>query len=105
MVRAHFRFFHVRRTHPSPYISIKCTDVFPSLTISSSLLVLPRYLLYCTILIPTAYLCIVDNLALHKGVWKIEEDTKLNYRIFGSLDIEYKYLFFLRSYVLMEFHI
>lgn len=54
----------------------------------STLIVLPRYTLCSTILLPTIYLWVIDNIALHRGIWTIEKPTKLDYQIFGSLDLE-----------------
>lgn len=42
-----------------------------------------------SILLPTLYLWVVDNLALQRGTWVIEHDTKLDIQVWGSLDIEY----------------
>lgn len=41
------------------------------------------------IVLPTIYLWIVDTLALRRGTWVIESGTKLEWRLWDGLDIEY----------------
>lgn len=53
------------------------------------LLAMPRRVILYAIGIPTAYLCMVDNLALQRGTWVIENETKVNVQVLGSLEIEY----------------
>jgi 15-cis-phytoene synthase/lycopene beta-cyclase len=54
------------------------------------------------VFIPTVYLWIVDELALGRGTWFIETETKLGVRLFGALEIE-EALFFLASNTLIVF--
>lgn len=56
------------------------------------------------IALPTLYLWIVDELSLSQGVWTIESGTKLNYQLFGSLEIE-EAIFFLITNILVVFGI
>lgn len=53
------------------------------------LLALPRKEIFLSIAVPSLYLCVVDNLALQRGTWVIENDTKLDLQIWGALDVEY----------------
>ena len=39
---------------------------------------------------PTLYLWIVDTLALKRGTWVIESETKLEWHLWDGLDIEYE---------------
>lgn len=41
------------------------------------------------IALPTLYLWIVDTLALKRGTWVIESETKLEWHLWDGLDIEY----------------
>lgn len=52
--------------------------------------------------LPTLYLWIVDEMALGRGTWSIESGTKLNMRVWGSLEIE-EAVFFLATNVLIVF--
>ena len=56
------------------------------------------------ILAPTFYLWLVDELSLRNGVWTIEAGTKLDWQLFGSLDIE-EAVFFLATNALLVFGI
>lgn len=51
------------------------------------LLALPRKEILMAVFVPTVYLWLVDALALQRGTWVIEADTKLNIAL-GALDIE-----------------
>ena len=42
------------------------------------------------IALPTLYLWIVDTLALKRGTWVIESETKLEWHLWDGLDIEYE---------------
>ncbi|KAF8585431.1 terpenoid synthase [Ramaria rubella] len=61
---------------------------------SSHLKALPLHVSCGSILIPTIYFWMIDSMALHNGIWIIEKDTKLNWQLWGALDIE-EALFFL----------
>ena len=37
---------------------------------------------------PTLYLWVVDFISLRRGTWVIEQNTKLDVRLWGYLDIE-----------------
>lgn len=41
------------------------------------------------IALPTAYLWLVDTLALKRGTWVIESGTKLGWHLWDGLEIEY----------------
>jgi 15-cis-phytoene synthase/lycopene beta-cyclase len=56
------------------------------------------------ILAPTFYLWLVDELSLRRGIWTIENDTKLGSQLFGSLDAE-EAAFFLITNTLVVFGI
>ncbi|KAK7962172.1 uncharacterized protein PG986_002997 [Apiospora aurea] len=63
---------------------------------------LPTFCITAPIVIPTLYLWVVDELALGRGTWSIESGTKLNFRLFGSLEIE-EAVFFLVTNALIVF--
>ena len=44
------------------------------------------------VVLPTLYLWIVDTLALKRGTWVIESETKLGWHLWDGLEIEYKSL-------------
>ncbi|KAJ5561375.1 phytoene synthase [Penicillium sp. DV-2018c] len=52
------------------------------------LLALPPVNTLVPILLPTAYLWLVDTIALRRGTWVIEEGTKLNLQLWSGLEIE-----------------
>jgi len=54
------------------------------------------------IALPTAYLWIVDTLALNRGTWVIEDGTKLGIHLWSGLDIE-EAIFFLLTNTLIVF--
>ncbi|KAK3372387.1 Phytoene synthase [Podospora didyma] len=54
------------------------------------------------ILLPTAYLWLVDELALGRGTWAIQSGTKLELCLFGVLEIE-EAMFFLLTNALIVF--
>ncbi|KAK7743845.1 hypothetical protein SLS53_003864 [Cytospora paraplurivora] len=54
------------------------------------------------IALPTLYLWIVDEMALQRGTWAIESETKLGVTIWGSLEVE-EAVFFLATNVLIVF--
>jgi len=54
------------------------------------------------VLAPTAYLWLVDEMALGRGTWAIESGTKLGICVWGSLEIE-EAVFFLATNVLIVF--
>lgn len=66
------------------------------------LIKLPLVSIATPILLPTAYLWIVDELALGRGTWSIESGTKLGWCLFGSLELE-EAVFFLVTNSLIVF--
>lgn len=52
------------------------------------ILSLPWFATVLPVFLPTFYLWAVDELALHRGTWSIGSGTKLEYCLFGKLDIE-----------------
>ncbi|KAF4594780.1 phytoene synthase [Ophiocordyceps camponoti-floridani] len=65
------------------------------------LLALPRKTILLVILVPSVYLCFVDNLVLQRGTWVIENKTKLDIQVLGSLDIEEAFFFFITSLLIV----
>ncbi|KAI9755236.1 MAG: hypothetical protein M4579_004368 [Chaenotheca gracillima] len=63
---------------------------------------LPRTSTLWPIVVPTLYLWIVDTLALQRGTWVIESDTKLGIQIWKGLEIE-EAVFFLATNTLIVF--
>lgn len=66
------------------------------------LLAMPWVTTLFPILAPTFFLWFVDELSLSAGVWSIESGTKLDWQLFGSLEIE-EAVFFLISNILVVF--
>ena len=66
------------------------------------LLTLPRSKTWLPIFLPTAYLCVVDTIALLRGTWSIEQGTKLNFQLWPGLEVE-EALFFLVTNTLIVF--
>ncbi len=66
------------------------------------LLTLPRSKTWLPILLPTAYLWIVDTIALLRGTWSIEAGTKVGIQVWPSLEVE-EALFFLVTNTLVVF--
>jgi 15-cis-phytoene synthase / lycopene beta-cyclase len=66
------------------------------------LLTLPRSKTWLPIVLPTAYLWIVDTIALLRGTWCIESGTKVGVQLWPGLEIE-EALFFLVSNTLVVF--
>nr|CBY78076.1 mutant phytoene synthase/carotene cyclase [Neurospora crassa] len=52
------------------------------------ILSLPWYATLLPMFLPTFYLWAVDEFALHRGTWSIGSGTKLDFCLFGKLDIE-----------------
>nr|CBY78072.1 truncated phytoene synthase/carotene cyclase [Neurospora crassa] len=52
------------------------------------ILSLPWYATVLPMFLPTFYLWAVDEFALHRGTWSIGSGTKLDFCLFGKLDIE-----------------
>lgn len=63
---------------------------------------LPRSKTWLPILLPTAYLWMVDTIALLRGTWTIESKTKLNFQLWPGLDLE-EAVFFLVTNTLIVF--
>jgi len=74
---------YVLPVYQRPLTPSFCRFVSGSYTFS-----LPASVTLTSIILPTLYLWIVDSLALRNGAWTIELATKLNWRLFGVLDIE-----------------
>ena len=66
------------------------------------LLTLPWTNTVLPIVLPTIYLWIIDTLALRRGTWVIESDTKLGWHLWPGLDIE-EAVFFLVTNMLIVF--
>ncbi|KAF6818318.1 squalene/phytoene synthase [Colletotrichum sojae] len=66
------------------------------------LLALPLACTALPIMLPTVYLWVVDEMALGRGTWAIESGTKLELKLFGSLEIE-EATFFLLTNILIVF--
>ncbi|KAI0426900.1 hypothetical protein F5Y09DRAFT_317590 [Xylaria sp. FL1042] len=66
------------------------------------LLKLPFACIAIPICLPTLYLWVVDELALGRGTWAIESGTKLDWRLWGSLELE-EAIFFLVTNTLIVF--
>ncbi|KAL2426130.1 Bifunctional lycopene cyclase/phytoene synthase [Exophiala dermatitidis] len=52
------------------------------------LLTLPRSKTWLPIMLPTLYLWVIDTLALRRGTWCIESETKLGIQLWPHLDLE-----------------
>jgi 15-cis-phytoene synthase / lycopene beta-cyclase len=68
------------------------------------LLTLPRSKTWLPIFLPTAYLWIVDTIALLRGYWSIESGTKMGIQLWPGLEVE-EALFFLVTNTLVVFGI
>ncbi|KAI0379146.1 Squalene/phytoene synthase-domain-containing protein [Hypomontagnella monticulosa] len=80
-----------------------CPFALLAWTLSGYFLIrLPLACVIAPIIIPTAYLWIVDELALARGTWAIESGTKLGWRLWGSLELE-EAVFFLVTNTLIVF--
>ncbi len=66
------------------------------------LLTLPRSKTWLPIILPTAYLWVVDTIALLRGTWTIESGTKIGVQVWPGLEIE-EALFFLVTNTLVVF--
>ncbi|ERF73949.1 hypothetical protein EPUS_05372 [Endocarpon pusillum Z07020] len=66
------------------------------------LLTLPRSKTWLPIILPTAYLWIVDTIALLRGTWTIESGTKVGLQMWPGLEVE-EALFFLVTNTLVVF--
>jgi len=94
-------------TGPGTYLGLILIWGIPVLGLLWSLayqfiLKLPWTNVLLPITLPTLYLWIVDTLALKRGTWVIETDTKLNVHIWPHLEIE-EALFFLLTNTLIVF--
>lgn len=101
--------FLVRQQGEATYMGLILAWACPFLLITWSLagemlLYKPWTSTLLPILAPTFYLWLVDELSLRKGIWTIENDTKLGNQLFGSLDIE-EAVFFLITNTLIAFGI
>ncbi|KAI0118410.1 hypothetical protein GGR51DRAFT_215827 [Nemania sp. FL0031] len=66
------------------------------------LLQLPFACIAIPICLPTIYLWFVDELALGRGTWAIQSETKLGWRLWGNLELE-EAVFFLATNTLIVF--
>ncbi|KAK1492246.1 squalene/phytoene synthase [Colletotrichum tamarilloi] len=80
-----------------------CSFALLTWTITAQfILALPLACTALPILLPTIYLWVVDEMALGRGTWAIESGTKLELKLFGSLEIE-EATFFLVTNMLIVF--
>ncbi|KAI0147518.1 hypothetical protein GGR57DRAFT_476742 [Xylariaceae sp. FL1272] len=80
-----------------------CPFTLLTWSLSGSFLInLPLANITIPILAPTAYLWVVDELALGRGTWAIESGTKLGWCLWGSLELE-EAVFFLATNSLIVF--
>ncbi|KAJ5552442.1 phytoene synthase [Penicillium frequentans] len=84
------------------YMGLILTWVSPVLTLQwlltyRFLLALPPASTIVPILLPTAYLWLVDTIALRRGTWVIETGTKLDIQIWSGLEIEEALFFFVTN--------
>ena len=97
-------------TLPSPkgtYLALICAWAGPVLfalwcLAYQPLLTLPRSKTWLPIFLPTAYLWIVDTIALLRGTWSIESGTKMGIQIWPGLEVE-EALFFVVTNTLVVF--
>ncbi|KAL6412515.1 phytoene synthase [Ilyonectria robusta] len=61
------------------------------------LFALPRKEIILSIGLSSLYLCVVDNLALRRGTWVIEQKTKMDIRVWDSLELEEAIFFFVTN--------
>lgn len=55
---------------------------------SDHILRLPRSATVLPIILPTAFLWTLDTVALHRGTWVIQSDTKLGVQLWLNFDVE-----------------
>ncbi|GAP92111.1 putative phytoene synthase [Rosellinia necatrix] len=64
------------------------------------LLRIPKHLFILSFMLPTIYLSVVDEFALSRGIWVIETGTKIDVRVFGSLEFEEAYFFMTSNFLI-----
>lgn len=76
-------------------VGLQLPSVFSTLWLTDSrslahlvIVRMPLKTLLVPILFPTFYLWIVDTIALRRGTWVIEQETKLGYELWPGLEIE-----------------
>ncbi|KAI1632563.1 hypothetical protein F4809DRAFT_656188 [Biscogniauxia mediterranea] len=97
----------VRRGDEGTYLGLilvwACPFALLTWTLSGyALVTLPPSCVAVPICAPTAYLWVVDELALRRGTWAIAPGTKLGWRVWGSLELE-EAVFFLATNALVVF--
>ena len=100
-------YFHSLPQAKGTYIALICGWAGPVLLALWSLAyqpltTLPRSKTWLPILLPTAYLWVVDTIALLRGTWAIESRTKLGIQLWPGLEVE-EALFFLVTNTLIVF--
>lgn len=97
----------IRAGGPGTYLGLILAWAFPfallTFTVAGRfILSLPLTSTALPVLLPTIYLWLVDELALGRGTWAIASGTKLEYCLFGVLEIE-EATFFLATNLLIVF--
>ncbi|KAI1320413.1 hypothetical protein F5Y16DRAFT_83675 [Xylariaceae sp. FL0255] len=97
--------FLVKREGQGTYLGLilvwACPFALLTWTLSGYLLIsLPLASTIIPIVVPTAYLWAVDEMALGRGTWAIESGTKLGWSLWGSLELE-EAIFFLATNTLI----
>lgn len=95
----------VARGGPGTYLGLILAWACPFALLTWSLagcfaLRVPRAGVVGAVLLPTAYLWVVDELALDRGTWAIASGTKLGWCLWGRLEVE-EAVFFLATNVLI----
>ncbi|ROW10625.1 hypothetical protein VMCG_02056 [Cytospora schulzeri] len=98
-------FLMVSNGGPGTYMGMILCWVCPFALLTWSLgglfmITLPWTSTVIPIVLPTLYLWIVDEMALGRGTWAIESETKLGVTVWGSLEVE-EAVFFLATNVLI----
>jgi 15-cis-phytoene synthase / lycopene beta-cyclase len=63
-------------------------DLFERSLSGGHLRALPLHVTCGSIIVPTVYLWFVDAMALRDGTWIIAKGTKIDWQLWGALDIE-----------------
>jgi 15-cis-phytoene synthase / lycopene beta-cyclase len=100
-------YFSTLPSSKGTYIALICAWAGPVLLglwclAYQPLLTLPRSKTWLPIILPTAYLWIVDTIALLRGTWCIESGTKLGVQVWPGLEVE-EALFFVVTNTLVVF--
>ncbi|KZS90812.1 terpenoid synthase, partial [Sistotremastrum niveocremeum HHB9708] len=99
-------FMIVRRGGPAAYMGLILLWAAPFLSFLSFMSYphfssMPMYVTWTSVLVPTAYLWLVDSLALSHGTWKIEDGTKLGFSLWGNFDVEEATFFLLTNMLIV----